>query len=108
MEVAVTHVIAESENEVIDDAMVAEGELDETESVAFEPENSEIRKSGETTRLLSDKADYMRMSVAEKVRCYPLDDKGRDVAFEMVQAYFEKIGEEGMREKKFERGRNGR
>ena len=99
MEVAVTHVIAELENEVIDDAMVAEGDLDETESVAFEPENSEIRKSGETTRLLSDKADYMRMSVAEK---------GRDVAFEMVQAYFEKMGEEGMREKKFERGRNGR
>ena len=97
MEVAVTHVIAELENEVIDDAMVAEGDLDETESVAFEPENSEIRKSGETTRLLSDKADYMRMSVAEK-----------DVAFEMVQAYFEKMGEEGMREKKFERGRNGR
>ena len=32
------------------------------------------------------------MSVAEKVRCYPFDDKGTDAAFEMVQAYFAKIG----------------
>ena len=38
------------------------------------------------------KADYMRMSVAEKVRCYPFDDKGKDAAFEMVRTYFEKIG----------------
>ena len=43
-------------------------------------------------RLPSDKADYMRMSVAEKVRCYPFDDKGTDTAFEMVRTYFEKIG----------------
>lgn len=43
-------------------------------------------------RLPSDKADYMRMSVAEKVRCYPFDDKGTDAAFEMVRTYFEKIG----------------
>lgn len=34
----------------------------------------------------------MRMSVAEKVRCYPFDDKGTDTAFEMIRAYFEKIG----------------
>lgn len=43
-------------------------------------------------RLPSDKADYMRMSVAEKIRCYPFDDKGTDSAFAMVRAYFEKIG----------------
>ena len=30
--------------------------------------------------------------VAEKVRCYPFDDKGTDAVFDMVQAYFEKIG----------------
>ena len=52
----------------------------------------DIREYGETVRLPSDKADYMRMSVAEKVRCYPFDDKGTDVAFEMVRTYFEKIG----------------
>ena len=34
----------------------------------------------------------MRMDIAEKVRCYPFDDKGTDAAFEMIQAYFEKIG----------------
>ena len=34
----------------------------------------------------------MRMSVAEKVRCYPFDDKGTDAAFEMVRTYFEKTG----------------
>ena len=38
-------------------------------------------KHGKTLRLPSDKDDYMRMSVAEKVRCYPLDDKGTDAAF---------------------------
>ena len=32
------------------------------------------------------------MNVAEKVRCYPFDDKGTDEAFEMVRTYFEKIG----------------
>lgn len=63
-------------------------------AVNVEPglQNDDIRKYGETVRLPSDKADYMRMSVAEKVRCYPLDDKGTDAAFEMVRTYFEKIG----------------
>lgn len=54
--------------------------------------NDDIREYGETVRLPSDKADYMRMSVDEKVRCYPFDDKGTDAAFEMVRTYFEKIG----------------
>ncbi len=62
------------------------------ESVESGLQNDDIRKYGETVRLPSDKADYMRMSVAEKVRCYPFDDKGTDKAFEMVRAYFEKIG----------------
>lgn len=52
----------------------------------------DIREYGETVRLPSDKDDYMRMSVAEKVRCYPFDDKGTDAAFEMVRTYFEKTG----------------
>lgn len=62
------------------------------ESVESGLQNDDIREYGETVRLPSDKADYMRMSVAEKVRCYPFDDKGTDVAFEMVRTYFEKIG----------------
>ncbi len=62
------------------------------ESVESGLQNDDIREYGETVRLPSDKADYMRMSVAEKVRCYPFDDKGTDAAFEMVKTYFEKIG----------------
>ena len=42
-------------------------------------------------KLPANKADYMKMSVAEKVFCYPFDTKGTKSAFEMVQAYFEKI-----------------
>lgn len=62
------------------------------ESVEPGLQNDDIREYGETVRLPSDKAYYMRMSVAEKVRCYPFDDKGTDAAFEMVRTYFEKIG----------------
>ena len=42
-------------------------------------------------KLPANKADYMRMSVAEEVFCYPFDTKGTESAFEMVRAYFEKI-----------------
>ncbi len=42
-------------------------------------------------KLPANKADYMRMSVAEKVFCYPFDTKGIESAFEMVRAYFGKI-----------------
>jgi len=62
------------------------------ESVESGLQNNNIREYGEMVRLPSDKADYMRMSVAEKIRCYPFDDKGTDSAFAMVRAYFEKIG----------------
>ena len=62
------------------------------ESVESGLQNDDIREYGETVRLPSDKTDYMRMSVDEKVRCYPFDDKRTDVAFEMVRTYFEKIG----------------
>ena len=55
-------------------------------------QNDDIREYGAKVRLPSDKADYMRMSVDEKVRCYLFDNKGTDAAFEMVRTYFEKIG----------------
>lgn len=42
-------------------------------------------------KLHANKADYMKMSVAEKVCCYPFDAKGTESAFEMVRSYFEKI-----------------
>lgn len=91
-ETAVTHVIPEPETEVVGDVMVEEKDIDEKESIATGPEHDEIYKSGETMKLSSDKTEYMRMNVAEKVRCYPFDEKGTDAAFEMVQAYFENIG----------------
>lgn len=62
------------------------------ESVEPGLQNDDIREYGETMRLPADKADYMRMSVAEKVRCYPFDTKGTDSAFAMVKAYFETVG----------------
>lgn len=64
------------------------------ESVESGLQNDDIREYGEKVRLPSDKADYMRMSVAEKVRCYLFDNKGTDAAFEMVRTYFAKIGME--------------
>ena len=48
------------------------------ESIESGLQNDEIRKYGGTVRLPHDKADYLRMSVTEKVRCYPFDDKGTD------------------------------
>ena len=72
--------------------MAVEAGIDVMENDAFDLENNEIQKAGETMKLPSDKADYMRMSVAEKIRCYPFDSEGTDAAFEMVQAYFEKMG----------------
>ena len=92
VETAGAAVSAESEIVVADDEIVEETELDETESVISGQEHDEVHKSDETMRLPSDKTEYMRMNVAEKVRCYPFNDKGTDAAFEMVQAYFEKIG----------------
>ena len=89
-------VITEPEFEtVVDDELETEVEtFSETDVTGVESglQNDDIREYGEKVRLPSDKADYMRMSVAEKVRCYPFDDKGTDAAFEMVRTYFEKIG----------------
>ena len=89
-------VITEPEFEaIVDDELETEVEaFVETAVIGVEPglQNDNIREYGEMVRLPSDKADYMRMSVAEKIRCYPFDDNGTDSAFAMVRAYFEKIG----------------
>lgn len=88
-----TEVETFAETAITNAESVVETDID-VMAVNVEPglQNDDIREYGETVRLPSDKADYMRMSVAEKVRCYPFDDKGTDKAFEMVRAYFEKIG----------------
>ena len=46
----------------------------------------------EEAKLPSNKAEYMSMSVAEKVRCYPFDTKGTEDAFHMVKDYFATVG----------------
>ena len=92
VETAAADVSSEPEIVVADDEIIGKAELDETENVVPNLENDEIQKSGDTMKLPSDKTEYMRMDIAEKVRCYPFDDKGTDAAFEMIQAYFEKIG----------------
>ena len=92
-ETAVTGVETVGKTAVTNAESVVETDIDVmAESVESSLQNDDIREYGEMVRLPSDKADYMRMSVAEKVRCYPFDDKGTDGAFEMVRTYFEKIG----------------
>ena len=92
VETAAADVSSEPEIVVVDDEIIGKAELDETENVVPNLENDEFHKFGDTMKLPSDKTEYMRMDIAEKVRCYPFDDKGTDAAFEMIQAYFEKIG----------------
>ena len=74
-------------NEIYDNIV----EIDTDEVGEPDLRKGDILKYGEA-KLPSDKADYMRMSVAEKVRCYPFDEKGTDSAFEMVKTYFETVG----------------
>ena len=52
----------------------------------------QIAETSKVPELPSNKADYMKMSVAEKVRCYGFDTRGTDKAFDMVKAYFETVG----------------
>lgn len=52
----------------------------------------QIAETSKVPELPFNKADYMRMSVAEKVRCYGFDTRGTDKAFDMVKAYFESVG----------------
>lgn len=91
-ESVVTHISAVAKTVVEEDAMAVEPDINVTEDVSVRWENGVVLKADEIMKLPDNKVDYMRMSVAEKVRCYPFDDKGTDAAFEMVQAYFEKIG----------------
>lgn len=60
---------------------------DITDEIATDAGNRDVAD----IKLPANKTDYMRMSVAEKVFCYPFDTKRIESAFEMVRAYFEKI-----------------
>lgn len=49
-------------------------------------------EEAERSCLPENKADYMRMTVAEKAACYPFDIMGTAAAFDMVKDYFARIG----------------
>ncbi len=66
--------------------------LSTVEDAESDLKQDDFPEYGEIVRLPSNKDEYMGMSVAEKVRCYPFDTEGTDSAFEMVKAYFETVG----------------
>lgn len=84
MEVDVTMA---SENEAVTET--ATNQMAETRDV--EEEMVDVREK-EAVKLPSNKEAYIRMRVAEKVRCYPFDTMGTDSAFEMVKDYFSFVG----------------
>lgn len=107
----VTYASAVADIVSVEDTMaVVSDSSNVAEDMSVSLESDEVKEPGEIMKLPHNKADYTRMSVAEKVRCYPFDDKGTDVAFETEQQrryeVFDRIYEEGMREKKVERKRN--
>lgn len=84
---------------------VAEESIEESEEETSTVDNVWFRKDAimnesevgtdytdKTDALPYNKADYMRMSLAEKVHCYGFDIKGTNQAFDMVKAYFESVG----------------
>lgn len=66
--------------------------LSTVEDVEPDLKQDDFQKYEEMVRLPSNKDEYMGMSVAEKVRCYPFDTEGTASAFEMVKVYFETVG----------------
>lgn len=94
-------IVSDALKDVLEESMedLAEEAVSTTLDNVSAREDAVLRKpdavadfTGKTDELPSDKADYMRMSVAEKVRCYGFDMKGTDQAFNMVKAYFDSVG----------------
>lgn len=78
----------------VDEPMVVRNNVLKSATMSDESDltQDDVQEHKEEAKLPPNKADYMRMSVAEKVCCYPFDTKGTDSAFEMVKAYFETVG----------------
>ena len=83
------------DNTIVSDVEMFDIESDELISTPanakFDYAKVDVRED-EVVKLPSDKEAYMRMSVAEKVCCYPFGTKGTDSAFEMVKDYFNSVG----------------
>lgn len=76
-----------------------EGEINESEDIVETREEDSFGELDTATadtdkkdELPSDKDDYMRLSVAEKVRCYGCDMNNTENAFDVVKSYFESVG----------------
>lgn len=67
-------------------------DIDVGEAVEPNLQNNNICEKPERVGLPLNKADYIRMTVAKKVSCYPFDTIGTEDAFDMVKDYFKTIG----------------
>ena len=78
----------------VDEPMVVRDDVLKSATMSDESDlaQDDVQEHKDEAKLPANKADYMRMSVAEKVRCYSFDTRGTDVVFEMVKAYFETVG----------------
>ena len=78
----------------VDEPMVVRDDVLKSATMSDESDlaQDDVQEHKEEVKLPLNKAEYMKMSVAEKVRCYPFDTRGTDAAFEMVKAYFETVG----------------
>ena len=75
------------EKAVVEDFGVVASEFSEADL-----ECNYTSEEAERLCLPQNKADYMRMTVAEKAACYPFDKMGTAAAFDMVKDYFARIG----------------
>lgn len=75
------------EEAVVEDLGVVTSEFSEADL-----ECNYTSEEAERSCLPQNKADYMRMTVAEKVACYPFEKMGTGAAFDMVKDYFARIG----------------
>ena len=66
--------------------------METREDASFEELNTMTTDTNKKDELPSDKDDYMRLSVAEKVRCYGCDMNDIENAFDVVKSYFESVG----------------
>jgi hypothetical protein len=82
-----------SETELLEGVVNELADIVETrEDVPFGELDTVTADTDKKDELPSNKDDYMRLSVAEKVRCYGCDMNDIENAFDVVKSYFESVG----------------
>ena len=82
-----------SGTELLEGAVNEPADIVETsEDAPFGKLDTATSDTDKKDELPSDKDDYMRLSVAEKVLCYGCDMNDIENAFDAVKAYFESVG----------------